>query len=102
MARIKRSTNNVCPAIISTIGCGGLTLMMGPAAFLLWPALFAIGKKGMASEIDELTEEDSMRIIDQARRSGERTVRVDQTIGSNGVFLNLPMTRTYQVDFDDD
>lgn len=102
MARIKKSTNNIIPSIASTICCGGLTLMLGPAAFLLWPVFFGVSKKGMADDIDDLTADDTRRIVDQARRTGQRNVKVSHTIGSNGALFNLPMTRTYEVDFDRD
>jgi len=102
MARIEKSTNNVVPGLVATVGCGALTIMMGPASFLLWPLLFAVGKKGMAADIDKATQKDTIKIIEEARKRGERSVTVKQTLPSNGALIDLPMTRKIKVTFDDD
>ncbi|RJO59251.1 hypothetical protein C4546_02630 [Candidatus Parcubacteria bacterium] len=100
MARIRKSTSNGPSALGATVASGLLSVMIGPAAFLFWPAFFAASKKDYADEIDEIAEDDSRRIIDTAERTGNRSVEVKQTIGSGGIIFNFPVTRTYTAEFD--
>lgn len=105
MARIKKSTNSIAPFVAATIGCAVFSIAFGPLIFLLWPVLFLAGKYGMGQDIDELTEKDTMEIIEEAKRvrePGQRFVTVKQTIPSGGSLVDLPMTRKWEVIFDDD
>ena len=89
------------PCIVATIASGCLSLLMGPLSLICWPAFFILVKKGIADEIDETTKADTLRIIDEARRKGERSVTVKQIIPSNGAMFNIPLTRKHRVLFDE-
>lgn len=102
MAQISKSTNNAIPFITATIGCGVFSLAFGPLFFAAWPLVFGASKLGMGQDIDDLTEEDTQRIIAEAKRQRENNVVIKQTIPSNGALFNIPMTRKWNVVFDEE
>ena len=101
--KIKKSTSGPAPYVVSAIGVAGLSLLMGPAAILTFPFLVALGKIGQAQDLDEVAAEDAGRIArewKEARKPGERRIKISSTIGSGGLLVDLPMTRTWEVILD--
>ena len=63
------------------------------------------GLFGVAHDVDTVASKNAKKVAEQwkrTRKPGERGVDVSTTLHSNGSLFDLPMTRTYRFELEDD
>lgn len=110
---MKRTTYTSSPVVPITGGIGTVAVALAaaaicppllPFAFLFAPMFCRAAQRGFGEDIDRVSGDQPERIAEQWRRTrkaGERGIDVSNTLYSGGAFFDLPVTRTYRFELDD-
>lgn len=103
--RVRKTVGGPAPDIAAAAGTAAICVFGGPVGLLAYPLLRVMVARKIGRAMDDQVESNAAQItreFHRSRRRGEKTIEVSFTKGSRGALFDLPVTRTYIVDLDDD